>query len=50
MEKKIVIMGTKIKHFIELLLIFLLSIIFKILPLKISFLLMWGIAYFFTTF
>ena len=40
-------MGTKIKHFIELLLIFLLSIIFKILPLKISFLLMWGIAYFF---
>ena len=40
-------MGTKIKHLMELLLIFILSIFLRILPLKISFLLMWFIAYVF---
>ena len=37
----------KIKHILEFCIIFLLSIIFKILPLKISYSIMWIIAFFF---
>ena len=37
----------KIKHILEFCIIFLLSIIFKILPLKISYAIMWMIAFFF---